>query len=150
MHIITPHNISEYILSTFSGIVLKETWGEKAFFYNPGNLRAHGAYFCTLKEQDGENDSASALNRNGVFRFNFGISKQTFTHLFGSIPKRPLKGTIISGDFNFTQLDVLLPHPIYGWMGWVAILNPSEKTFGQLEVLLCESYQLAVQRYTKI
>lgn len=144
-----PHTISNYLLKTFKDLVVINSWGEKSFFYNPHSLFPRGTYFCTIKESDGENDKASDLNRDQVFRLNFGISKPTFIDLFQTIPARPPKGGVIDGSYDFTKLDTLYPHPVYGWMCWIAIVNPSEHSFKKLENLLFESYQLVLQKHQK-
>lgn len=151
MSIITPVYIAKFLLDTFEGIKVVDSWGETSFFYNPDHLviGPRGTYFCTIKEKNGKNDKASALDRKGVFRFNFGVSKSTFVALFGDIPSRPSKGGIIKSCNNFSNLDCLTPHPIYGWMCWVAISNPSKDSFLQLIKLIEESYQLAKQKHTK-
>lgn len=146
---ITAAFISNYLLKTFNDIVIINSWGETSFFYNPNNLSSRGTYFCTIKENDGENDKASALHRDKVFRFNLGITRPTFLELFGNVPKRPPKGGVINGSYDFTQLDTLYPHPVYGWMCWVAIINPSERSFKELESLISESYQLVLQKHQK-
>lgn len=146
---LNPALISNYLLETFSDLKIINSWGETSFFYNPDNLSPRGTYFCTIKEKDGEHDQASALHRNHTFRFNFGIAKTSFLKLFGHIPKRPLKGCVINGSYDFTQLDTLCPHPVYGWMCWIAIINPSKQSFNQLENLLLESYQLVLQKHQK-
>jgi hypothetical protein len=146
---INPTFISHYLLKTFNDLNTVNAWGEISFFYNPRNQKPRGTYFCTIKEHDGENDKASALHRKDTFRLSFGISKPSFLRLFGSIPRRPSKGHTIQGLYDFTQLDTLYPHPIYGWMCWVAIINPSEHSFKQLEKTLHESYGLVLQKHRK-
>lgn len=141
--------ISNYLLSTFEDIILLNAWGENSFFYNPSNASPRGTYFCTIKEKDGDNDKASELYRSNIFRFNFGVSKKTFADLFGNIPKRPAKGSVIDYDCDFSQVDILQPHPIYGWMCWVAILNPTKETFDELKILLEESYRLVLMKHQK-
>lgn len=145
----SPKFISNYLIGEFKDLVIVNSWGETSFFYNPRNLYPRGTYFCTIKESDGENDRASDLNRENVFRFNFGITKSTFLKLFNSVPKRPPKGEIIKESYDFAQLDTLFPHPIYGWMCWVAIINPSELSLKNLERLLLESYQLVLEKHQK-
>ncbi len=146
---ISPAFISNYLLGAFDDLVIINSWGETSFFYNPKNLSPRGTYFCTIKENDGENDKASALHRDKVFRFNFGITRPTFLKLFGTVPTRPPKGGVINGSYDFTQLDTLCPHPVYGWMCWVAIINPSEQSFKELESLISESYRLVLQKHQK-
>lgn len=144
--ILSAGELAYYVEERYSGIWAVDTWGEKSFFYNPDNLYPKGVYFCTIKEKDGQNDRASSLNREGVYRFNFGISKSSFVDLFFDIPSRPAKGGVIDGIYNFTTANNLSPHPIYGWMCWVSILNPS---LSKIEPLLDESYSLAIEKYKK-
>lgn len=73
-----PALIFNYVLRTFDDVRLINTWGEASFFYNRDNLHPRGTYFCTVKEKDGDNDKASALSRESVFRLSFGIAKSTF------------------------------------------------------------------------
>ena len=135
------------LLEHFQSLSLKNAWGEKSLFYNPGNSRPNGTYFLTIKEKDGDNDQASNLNRDGIFRINFGINEKSFLALFNNKPARPKKGEIIDGNYNFTATNILTPHPIYGWMKWVSILNPSRESFENIWPLINESYNAAVGKF---
>ncbi|MDP1724525.1 MAG: DUF6194 family protein [Alphaproteobacteria bacterium] len=141
--------LTSFILENYKGIQIIDAWGEKSFFYNPNAFLKRGVYFCTLKEKDGANDKASMLNRDGVYRLNFGISKQTFLRIFSWMPKRPSKGDVIEGVYDFTQVDLLTPHPVYGWMAWVSISNPSMNSFEKIKDLIDESYTLVLEKYKK-
>jgi len=72
-------------------------------------------------------DNASHLDRPGVFRLNIGVSKETYASLFPG-----------ESDHDFTALDRLMPHPVYGPNHWVCVLNPSDSTFDSLKPLLDE------------
>ncbi|QOP45659.1 DUF6194 family protein [Sulfurimonas paralvinellae] len=145
----TPKDIKEYIIENFEGVIPKSSWGETSFFYNPNKALPNGVYFCTIKEKDGDNDKASYLDRDNVFRFSIGISKQSFQNLFNNKFKRPAKGDIIESSFNFKELDLITPHPIYGWMNWICILNPTKESFDDIKDFLDESYGLAVEKFDK-
>ena len=125
--------------------------GERGLFYNPQQQFAKGAYVLTFKEKDGANDSASNLNTGDKYRLNLKISKETFTKLFNSVPKRPAAGGIIEGKYDFKELDKLMPHPIYGWMTWVCVLKPTLKTIELMEAegLFEEAYRAAVATIDK-
>jgi Family of unknown function (DUF6194) len=116
--------------------------GDSFFFFDP-DRKLEGARkfpFATIVIKDyGDFDNASNLDRPGVFRLNLGISKQTFESLFAddAVP------------LDFTQLDVLLPHPIYGKNHWVCVLNPSEATFDSLKPLIAEAHGIAKGRYDR-
>jgi hypothetical protein len=140
-------SIATYIVGTFPDIHPVSAWGETSFFYNPGRTLPRGIYFATIKDNDGDNDRASHLHRPAVFRLNIGISPQTYRALFGPQPARPAAGGVVATGHDFTVLDQLLPHPVYGWMSWVCVLNPSAATFDTVKPLLSEAYDLAVGKF---
>lgn len=141
--------VDSWIMSTFDGIVPINSWGERSYFYNPGSRAARGTYFLTIKEKDGANDRASNLDRLGVWRLNFGLPRPDFVRLFGCQPVRPGKGQAIEGPWVFTTLDLLTPHPVYGWMGWVSILNPSRESFDRIKPLIGTAYGKARENFAK-
>jgi hypothetical protein len=145
-------SVIQYITDTFEGIesVTIDSTGDTFFFYDPD----HKFPFATLVTTD-YNDSFSNLNRPSVFRLNIGISKQTYLSLFGSRPSQPSSsgdGDADGGghDYDFTALDQLMPHPVYGRMYWVCVLNPSDATFETVvRPLLAEAYEKDVSKYAK-
>lgn len=113
-------------------------WGDTFFIHDPErNLEGPRRWpFATIVTKDyGEFDDRSNLNRPGVFRLNVGVSKGTYRSLFPG-----------DGEHDFTALDTLMPHPVYGENHWVSVLNPSEATFAQIRPLLDEAYAIAVRR----
>jgi Family of unknown function (DUF6194) len=88
----TPDRIVEALCAVLPGVVPKSSWGETSLFYNPGLSLPSGVYFCTIKQHDGENDQASRLNRDGVFRLAIGLKPLSYVGLFGNPPERPAKG----------------------------------------------------------
>ena len=143
-----PEEIVDRLTGRFDGLAPKASWGETSLFYNPDKTLTNGVYFCTIKEQDGANDMASQLNRLDVFRLSFGLPTTHYERLFGARPPRPPKGECVATWHDFTVTDILQPHPIYGWMGWVQILSPSTKTFTTLQPLLFIAHEHATRRYT--
>ncbi|GAA3965616.1 DUF6194 family protein [Allohahella marinimesophila] len=139
--------LSEYILERYQGLNAVDAWGETSFFYNPEGRLPRGVYFATLKNKDGENDKGSELERDGVFRLNFGVSQSSYEEALGARPARPAAGGVVGTGHDFTKLNTLMPHPVYGWMAWVCILNPDQATWQNLQPLLNESYELAVKKY---
>ena len=138
-------SIIQYITGTFDGIDTITVDGNTFFFYDPDRKFP----FATLMTND-DNDSASNLNRPSVFRLNIGISKQTYQSLFGAQAPRPRAGDAIDSGYDFTALDQVMPHPVYGSMYWACVLNPSAATFqAVVRPLLAEAYDLAVRKYAK-
>jgi hypothetical protein len=116
-------------------------WGDTFFIYDPGrNLSGTRRFpFATIVTKDyGDFDNASNLDRPGVFRLNIGVSKGTFARLFDP-----------AEQFDFTALDRLMPHPVYGSNHFVCVLNPTASTFETIKPLLSEAYQIAVKRAAK-
>jgi hypothetical protein len=108
-------------------------WGD-TFFIHKGDRNQFP--FATIVTKDyGDFDNASNLNRDGVFRLNIGVSKETFGSLFRD-----------DATHDFTALDILMPHPVYGRNHWVCVLNPSDATFESIKQLLAEAYDIAVRR----
>jgi Family of unknown function (DUF6194) len=150
--------ITQYIANTFAGVDVvvasKESgapeiaWGDTFFSYDPNrNLPPQRRFpFATIVTKDyGEFDNASNLNRPGVFRLNIGVSKETYQRLFGSPPS----DDDAAATYDFTALDRLMPHPIYGPQSWICVLNPSATTFEAVKPLLAEAYERSVRKISK-
>jgi hypothetical protein len=138
------------ITETLGGVDVQMLDDDAFFFYAPG----HGLPvdrrlpFATLVTSD-KHDRASNLHRPGVFRLNVGVSAETFRSLFGELP--PSKGgpyEPITG-YDFTVLDTLLPHPVYGRLHWLCVLSPSPETFERVRGLLAEAHEIAAERYAR-
>lgn len=118
-----PGELLELLQHCFPETVLRQTYGESSLFVNPGNRLKNGVYFLTVKQQDGPFDKASNLNRAGVYRVAFGLNVEDWQAHFGERPKRPAKGGVVhfANGFNpdFEACNLLHPHPVYAWMGWV-------------------------------
>jgi hypothetical protein len=144
-----PQEIIHEICGRLEGLVPRASWGETALFYNPGGLLPHGIYCCTIKNHDGENDRASNLDRAGVFRLAMGLTPKTYLRLFGPRPARPARGGVVDIPCDFTRLNLLMPHPIYAWMGWAQLLNPSREGFESIFPLIEEAHRAAALKFMK-
>lgn len=136
-------------LDQYDNVVMTSAWGEQGLFYNPDNKLARGTYFLTVKDYDSENDAASNLDRDGVYRVNLAIRPETYRSLFGSQPTRPVAGELCNTGYEYDALDSLLPHPTYAWASWVCVLTPSRPTFEALSGLVDEAYELAQDRFER-
>jgi Family of unknown function (DUF6194) len=142
-------SIIQYVTDTFSGVNVVAgdegvAAGDTFFIYDPErNLEPKRQFpFATIVTKDyGDFDNASNLNRPGVFRLNIGVSRETFRSLVGAPPG--------DAERDFSVLDHVLPHPVYGAQSWLCVLNPSVETFQTvIRPLLAEAYELAVKRRT--
>ncbi len=135
--------ISQYINDTFDSIEAVMAMGNTFFFYDPERKFP----FATLVTTDDEYDQFSNLSRPSVFRLSIGISKATYRSRFGA---EPFTSNAVDSGYDFTALDQVMPHPVYGRMYWVCILNPSAATFqAVIQPLLAEAYELDVSKHAK-
>ena len=110
--------------------------------------------FVTLVTSD-LYDQFSNLNRPSIFRLNIGIGKQTFRSLFGDPARSSSRDSAaLSGgnesSSDFTALDQIMPHPVYGRMFWVCVLTPSSETFEtKVQQLLAEAYSIAASKHKR-
>lgn len=130
--------ITNFITQTFPGVETSTNFGYTFFFYRS----ERNFPFATLIAADNEYDRISNLDRPGVFRLNIGISRQTFQALFGA-------AKVDVSNYDFTTLDVIMPHPEYAPQNFICVLSPGEATLEQVRSLLAEAYELAVRRYTR-
>jgi hypothetical protein len=143
--------MSQYITETFACVDVVMDRGNSFFFYNPDSDGPpdHRFPFVTLVVND-LYDQFSNLDRQSIFRLNIGVSKQTFRSLIGS-PEQPSDtDSAAQNSYDFTTLDQVMPHPEYGRMYWVCILNPGDETFKTtVHPLLAEAYDMAVGKYER-
>ena len=128
-------SVTEYITNTFPEVETTTNFGYTFFFY--GSDRMHP--FATFISSDYDYDNFSNLNRPGVFRLNIGISRETFRSLFGT-------AKVDISNYDFTAVDVLMPHPEYASQNFICVLSPSDTTFERVRGLLAEAYDIAVRR----
>lgn len=121
-------------------------WGDSFFFYDPDDHPAQRRFpFATLVVGDYEGfDTASRLNRPGVFRVNVSVGRERFEELIGYPPSQHDRH---ADRFDFSALDHLLPHPAYAAQSWVSILNPGERTGELATSLLAEAHARAANRH---
>jgi hypothetical protein len=131
-------SVAEYIMKTFPDVETTTNFGYTFFFYKSD----HKLPFATIASSDNEYESISQLDRPGVFRLNLGIGKETFQSLFGA-------AKIDVSKYDFTALDVIMPHPDYAKQHFICVLSPGEATFERITLLLAESYEIAVRRFNR-
>ncbi len=108
--------ITNYITSTFENVETAVNLGYTFFFYRDDHMHA----FATIASTGNEYEKISALDRPGVYRLNLGVNKDTFQSLFG-------KGKINVSAYDFTTLDVILPHPDYSSQHFLCVLSPVKR-----------------------
>ena len=134
-------DVIAWIVGSFDPIERVETDGNWFFFFDPDHLFP----FATLVTND-LYDTASRLDRPDVYRLNIGVSRDSWTERFGQPTKRRQGehglGSGTDTEFDFTALDTVMPHPVYGRQHWLCVLNPSPATFDALKPALVEAYAI--------
>jgi hypothetical protein len=127
-----------YLCETFDGVNVLENLGDMFFLYDPDrDLPPERQWpFATLVTGD-HYDTVSNLDRPGVYRLNIGLTKATYSAMFGTAPTSP----------DYAALDVLMPHPIYASQHWVCVLNPGEATLETVRALLTEAHGFAARKH---
>ena len=131
-------SVTEYIMNTFPNVETTTNFGYIFFFYRSDHMLP----FATIASTDNEYERISNLNRPGVFRLNIGVSKETFQSLFAT-------AKVDINSYDFTALDVIMPHPDYAKQHFICVLSPSETTFERIRSLLAEAYDIAVRRFNR-
>lgn len=126
----------EEFVASLDNVQREDNFGYAFFFVGDDHRRA----FVTVADSDNEYDNVSHLDREGVFRINIGVSRQTFEDLLAGIR---------SEDVDYSVLDVFLPHPEYAKQNFVCILSPSQKNAEATKQLIVEAHGLAAARLSK-
>ena len=130
----TPDDIHRYILETYPDTVVAAIEGGNFYSCDPANF----PNFATVVTSDAFDD-ASNLSRDGTYRLNIGLSRDTFQRLVGD-----------DEDPDYTALNQLMPHPVYAKQLYVSILNPSAETFeGVIKPLLAEAHARTAAQYAR-
>jgi hypothetical protein len=145
-----PATITRYITGTLDGVDFVVAGSDAFFFYDPGGDTPPDRRlpFATIVTSDAYDDF-SDLDRPSVYRLNFGVGRETFRSLFGTASFPDDADEVAASSYDFTVLDRILPHPVYGKMFWVCVLSPSPETFAAVKPLLAEAHERAAGRHAK-
>ncbi|MEU6428709.1 DUF6194 family protein [Microbispora sp. NPDC046973] len=121
-------------------------WGDTFFYYDPDDEPANRKMpFATIVVKDYEGfDTASDLNRPGVFRVNIGVGRAVFEDLLG-YPPAAHAGHHEALDYRVP--DRILPHPVYAAQSWICVLNPGDATAARVRALLADAHARAAARH---
>jgi hypothetical protein len=137
--------VTDYICKAFPGVETTTAYSYTFFFYGSERMLP----FATLATADNEHDRVSDLDRDGAYRLNVGVSRETYRSLFGDEKPRLGPAGVIDTGHDFTLRDQILPHPHYAPQSWVCVVSPGEETFEVVRGLLREAYDRAVLRATR-
>jgi hypothetical protein len=120
-------------------------WGDSFFYYAPdGVTPTNSQPFATIVTKDYPGDETSRLDRPDTFRVNVSAGKEAFVSWTGRAPREP--GT---GDVDPSVADAVVAHPVYGELGWLAVVNPGPRTETAVRELLRTAHHLARTRYQR-
>lgn len=123
----------EEFVSGLENVQRQENYGYVFFFVGDDHLLS----FVTIANSDNEWDKVSNLSREGVFRVNIGVSRETFD------------GLIVKSDdslVDYSVLNTFLPHPEYAKQNFICILNPSGGNVEKTKKLIAEAHSIAAKR----
>jgi len=119
-----------------------ESWGDRFFFVGEGRRQP----FATLVGHDTAGfDDDSRLDRPGVFRLSIELGREEFQRRFGYPPARFADHR---SALDFTVLDEIGPHPVYGTHGWACVLNPV-RALAEVDRLLGHAHRRALDRHRR-
>ncbi|MDI5979429.1 DUF6194 family protein [Amycolatopsis magusensis] len=120
-------------------------WGDTFFFYAPdGVMPANTQPFATIVTKNYPGDEESRLDRPDTFRVNVNAGKDNFREWTGHEHREEP-----AEDVNHSATDTLFAHPVYGSVGWLAVVNPGPRTEAPTRELLRTAYELAKARYQR-
>ncbi|MFJ9555597.1 DUF6194 family protein [Nocardiopsis sp. NPDC101807] len=121
------------------------SWGDAFFYYAPdGEVPQTTQPFATIVTKDYPEDTSSRLDRPGAFRLNISAGKDAFAERMG---RRPRDAAADGSDPS--EADVLVAHPVYGTLGWLAVVDPGPRTESAVRDLLGTAHGLARARYER-
>ncbi len=140
--------VRDYIRDTFDGLNVAENAGDTFFIYDPDrDLPPERTFpFATIVTGD-HYEHVSDLDRPGAYRLNIGLTKATYTKLFGAAPTVRNDDGVLVTEYDYTAADSLMPHPIYASQHWVCTVTPSTAGLETLKPLLAEAYEFAVRKH---
>ncbi|MFE1793551.1 DUF6194 family protein [Streptomyces sp. NPDC059525] len=119
------------------------SWGDTFFYYAPDGVTPTASQpFATVVTKDYPDDESSRLDRPGAFRVNIAAGKDAFIRWTGHAPREP-----VSAEVDPSAADTVIAHPVYGSLGWLAVVNPGERTQAATRELLRTAHHLARSRH---
>ncbi|MEU0943364.1 DUF6194 family protein [Streptomyces canus] len=109
-------------------------WGDAFFYYAPDRrMPPNTQPYGTIVTKDYPDDTASHLDPPGRWRVNVQVGRTA------------LPGPLVA-EHDPAAADVVLPHPVYGSLGWICVVNPGARTTGTVVRLLHKAHEAARAR----
>lgn len=122
------------------------SWGDTFFYYAPDGVMPQATQpFATIVTKNYPGDETSGLDRPDAFRVNVAAGKESYVHWTGHAPRERADDGAAAG----ADADAVIAHPVYGSLGWLAVVNPGRRTDEATRELLRKAHQLARARYER-
>ncbi|MFE3323360.1 DUF6194 family protein [Streptomyces sp. NPDC059176] len=119
-------------------------WGDAFFYYAPdGQMPRSVQPYGTIVTKDYPDDTGSDLDPTGRWRVNIHVGRAGFQSLTGEDPRR------LSGCYDYAATDAVMPHPVYGALGWVCVVNPGDGSRDVVVRLLRDAHDAARARFER-
>ncbi len=110
------------------------SWGDLFFYYAPDGQVPHGQPFASIVTKDYPDEPPSGLDAPGTFRLNLPVGKDVLQQLV---------------EPDGACADTWIAHPVYGSLGWVAVVDPGERTSERAVELLRAAHAAAAARHER-
>lgn len=119
-------------------------WGDAFFYYAPdGRMPRNVQPYATIVVKNYPDDTASDLDPPGRWRVNIHVDRATFRELTGEDPRG------LTRPRDHAAADSVMPHPVYGALGWISVVNPGERTTDTVVRLLSSAHDAARARFAR-
>ncbi|MCC8244846.1 DUF6194 family protein [Saccharothrix luteola] len=135
-------------IKSFAGTRVMEAYGDTFFLYDPdGDLPPERRLpFATIVTDDNY-ERVSELSEPGAYRLNIGLTKATYTAMFGAVPTERDDQGVLETGFDYAERDRVMPHPVYASQHWVCVVSPGEATLDAVRPLLAEAHEFAARKH---
>jgi hypothetical protein len=123
-------------------------WGDAFFYYSPDGVMPRNVQpYGTIVTKNYPDDTVSDLDGPDRWRVNIHVDRVTFRELTGDRDAADDRGA--RSHVDPATPDVVLPHPVYGSAGWIAVVNPGPTTGDTVLRLLREAHDAARARFQR-
>ncbi|WP_020017450.1 DUF6194 family protein [Promicromonospora sukumoe] len=132
-------------------------WGDAFFYYAPdGEMPRNVQPYGTIVTKNYPDDATSNLDPAGRWRVNVHVGRARAAELTGAVePSAVGPGAVerqaaeVGPATPPDAADVVLPHPVYGAAGWIAVVNPGPATGETVLALLRDAHDAARARFER-
>jgi hypothetical protein len=108
-------------------------WGDYFVYYAPdGEIPTNTQPFATIVTKDYPDDTTSRLV-DGRWRVNIHVGRNA----------------VLAAPEDPAEADVVLRHPVYGDLGWVAVISPGDRTAATVLQMLDDAHADARRRWDR-